>query len=126
VLWRLVSHVTGRIASTGSNVYDGGIQIGIHMEHIEEEPDTLAESDLKAALMLADFARSAYFSGRLQHAVDFHSKAKWFYTRGTTRLSRCILSHKTISLEYVRRQVRDLLSHLRDAETWYTQAVKEG
>jgi hypothetical protein len=52
-----------------------------------EERLELAESELKVALLLANFSSAAYSRGRLQHATDARSKAEHACTRAAARLA---------------------------------------
>jgi hypothetical protein len=52
-----------------------------------EERLDLAESELKVALLFANFSSAAYSTGRLQHATDARCKAEHTCTRAAARLA---------------------------------------
>ena len=54
---------------------------------VREERLELAESELRVALLFANFSSAAYSTGRLQHATDARSKAVHACTRAAARLA---------------------------------------
>jgi len=55
---------------------------GFNQEDLE-----LAQRELKAALILADYSSAAYSRGKLKHAIDARCKAKFLCMRATYRLT---------------------------------------
>lgn len=47
----------------------------------------LAQSELKVALMFADYSSAAFSRGSLKHAIDAKSKAQSLCVRATARLT---------------------------------------
>ena len=55
---------------------------GFNQEDLE-----LAQSELKVALIFADYSSSAYSRGNLKRAIDGRCKAKFLCARATARLT---------------------------------------
>jgi hypothetical protein len=46
----------------------------------------IAQNELKMALMFADYSSAAFSRGKLQHAIDARSKARFLSARAAARL----------------------------------------
>lgn len=72
----------------------------------------LAERELKAALVFADFSSKSYSLGRLQHAADARSKAKAVCARAAQRLAPETIEDGADSVRLILNEVENALAHL--------------